>query len=205
MFFVLSNALSGATTDFLPADGSRTGDAPQCTVCGRYVGMRPLVPPIRVEVKASGEKWGDVAFGPSDGILVSSRFRAAFLKAGLVGLTRTDSVEIVTAKSRHRIGNPPAYYLASIIRGRAAIDDSASGIVRERANVCYECRTGGLIKRATQIVIEDGTWSGEDLFYARGLPGTIISTERVKELCTRQKLQNCNLIPAADFSFDFYP
>ncbi|HKQ39494.1 MAG TPA: hypothetical protein VJ063_15560, partial [Verrucomicrobiae bacterium] len=43
-----------AVTDFLYADNSPMGEAPRCPVCGEYVGMLPLLPPIRVEL----ETWG---------------------------------------------------------------------------------------------------------------------------------------------------
>lgn len=208
-FFVLRNPKvehGDAVTDFLPVDGSRTGDAPRCSKCGKPIGMLPLVPPVRVELEAWGARWGDVAFGPGDQILVSDKLTKLFAEAGLVGFERLDAVEIEKAKRRKPgAGEPPGYWLASIQRSRAALDDVASGLVRDEAPTCEECRTAGIIKRADRIVLVANTWSGEDVFFARGLPGTILVSERFKRLCDANDLANCSLVAAENFSFDHYP
>ncbi len=208
-FFVLQNPKAGrgdAVTDYLPVDGSRTGDAPRCPVCGNFLGMLPLVPPVRVEIEAWGSRWGDAAFGPSDQILVSDKLKKLFAEAGLVGFERFDPVVIVKAKKRKPgAGDPPDYWLASIQRSRAALDDSASGLVRDEAPTCEECRIGGIIKRTRRIVLQANTWSGEDVFFARGLPGTVLVSERFKHFCEANDLANCFIVAAEDFSFDHYP
>lgn len=208
-FFALQNPKAGrgdAVTDYLPVDGSRTGDAPRCPVCGKFLGMLPLLPPVRVELEAWGSRWGDVAFGPGDQILVSDKLKKLFAEAGLVGFERLDSVEIVKAKRRKPgAGDPPGYWLASIQRSRAVLDESASGLVREEAPTCEECRIGGIIKRVSRIVLQASTWSGEDVFFARGLPGAVLVSERFKRLCDANGLSNCSLVAAEDFSFDHYP
>jgi len=83
-FYVLENPKVGpgdgdAVTDYLYVDGSKLGDAPQCPVCGKYLGGMPLLPPIRLELKAWGSRWGDVAFFGGDQILVSNRLRDLFV------------------------------------------------------------------------------------------------------------------------------
>jgi hypothetical protein len=72
-FYVRQNPKVGggvAETDFLDVDGSNVGDAPRRPVCGAVVGMLPLLPPIRLELKAWGSRWGDAAFGPGDQLLI---------------------------------------------------------------------------------------------------------------------------------------
>jgi hypothetical protein len=59
--------------------------------------------------------------------------------------------------------------------------------------------------RLRRLVLEPGTWSGEDVFVARGLEGTIITSERFKEFCDREAFTNCVLIEAAHFHFDHFP
>jgi len=209
-FFVLQNPLevrgSNAVTDYVPVDGSRMGDAPRCKVCGEPIGMLPLLPPVGVEIEAWGQRWGDVAFGPGDQILVSDKLKRLFNEAGLHGFERLDSVEVVRVKRRTRgVGDPPRYWIASIQRSRAVLDESASGLVRDEAPICEECRTGGVIKRVDRIVLKETTWSGEDLFFARGLPGTILASERFKSLCDANDLVSCCLVAAEDFSFNHYP
>lgn len=208
-FLILRNPTAerdDAATNYLPADGSSTGDAPRCTVCGRFLGMLPLLPPVRAELEAWGSRWGDVVFGPGDQILISERLKRPFTEAGLVGFVHFDPVEVVkTKKHKWSAGEPPIYWLASIQRSRAAVEESASGLVREEASTCEECRVGGIIKRLGRIVLEADTWSGEDVFFARGLPGTILVSERFKRLCEANDLANCALVAAEDFSFDHYP
>lgn len=207
-FYVLKQtqgSVGAAVTDFLEAPGSLTGEAPRCQVCGNFVGMRPLLPPVRVQMKAWGETWGDVAFGVGDQIVVSEKFSSAFHTTGLRGIQRLDPVRVVrVAVTRQEIPAPPTYSLATIQRGSALIDDFASALVRELSSFCPSCRAG-LIKRASRIVIQDGTWSGEDLFFARGLPGVVIASESMRRLCIDYDLQNCSFVAAEEFSFDFYP
>jgi hypothetical protein len=151
-------------------------------------------------------RWGDIAFGPSDQLLVSDRLKTLFTEAGLMGFTRIDPVQIASV-TRHgaAVGEPPDYYLGSIQRSRAALDESASGLVRDETPRCSECRIGGIIKRIRRIVLESNTWSGEDVFFARGLPGTVLASERFMRMCKQNELANCSLISADDFRFDHYP
>jgi hypothetical protein len=49
-----------------------------------------------------------------------------------------------------------------------------------------------------------GSWQGEDVFIARGLPGTIIASERFKEFCSARAVKNVLLVDALEFPFDSY-
>ena len=80
-FFVLHNPnveAGDAITDFVAVEGSALGEAPRCLVCGKFIGMLPLAPPVRVDVEAWGSRWGDVAFGPGDQILISAKLKKLF-------------------------------------------------------------------------------------------------------------------------------
>ena len=168
--------------------------------------MMPLIPPIRLEIKSWGFAWGDIAFGTGMQILVSEKLKSQFLAEGLDGITRFDSVEIVRAKRNKSVETTfPTYYLASIKISRAAIDELSSGLVRDETLVCNECRVGRVIKRIDKIILEPDTPPTEDIFIARGLPGTILVSERFKLVCEMDKLLNCSFVPAEEFSFDFYP
>lgn len=208
-FFVLANpkaADGDAVTDFIPVESSQTGPAPKCSACGKFIGMMPLVPPIRLEVQLWGKRWGDIAFGSGDQLLVSVEFKQLVSSAGLTGFERFDDVEIVTVKKPRSVSaGPPNYELASIQRSRAALDDKASGSVREEPRTCDECREGGIFKRVSRVVLEPESWSGEDIFFARGLPGVVLTSERFKPLCEENNAANCRLIEAGQFSFNHYP
>lgn len=209
-FFVLQNLKAeggDAVTDYLPVDGSKTGDAPRCGVCGKFVGMLPLLPPVRVELEGWGASWGDIAFGPGDQLLISERLKRVAAEAGLSGFVRLDPVAVEKVRRRRPSikGNPPDYWLATVARSRAMLDESASGLDRDDETVCPECGLGGVTKRLRRVVLRPDTWSGEDVFFARGLPGTIITSERFQSLCATSGIASGVLVEAEMFGFDHYP
>jgi hypothetical protein len=101
-------------------------------------------------------------------------------------------------------GNPPAYYRVSVVQSRATIDIAASGLERDPPMVCPECRQGGVVKRTRQLILEEGTWGGEDVFIARGLAGTYFTSERFRKFCAENQIKNAVLVPSEKYSFDFY-
>lgn len=167
--------------------------------------MLPLLPPIKVELETWGRHFGDLAFGGAHDMLVSERFKNEFLKAGLTGFAAFEPAQIVkVAEPKKPKEQPPKYFLVNSARGRAAVDRLASGIDGGNLRGCDECRVGD-IKRLRRLVLEPGTWSGEDVFRARGLPGTIITSERFKKFCDQHAFSNCVLIDADRFHFDHFP
>lgn len=208
-FFVLRRSkVVGASfvTDFVPTDGSRTGEAPRCARCGRFVGMLPLLPPVRVEVEVWGNRFGDIAFGPGDELLVTDRFWHLFRTSGLTGLVDAGLAETVRVNAHRKLQSAaPLYRCCQIARSNAAINDLESGLDREQPETCSECRLGGIIKRARRLVLVPGSWSGEDIFFARGLPGTVMTSERFDGFIRQNRYLNCEMVPAEAFSFDHYP
>lgn len=208
-FFVLAHPkepVDDALTDFLPVLGSKRGNAPRCPKCGNVIGMMPEVPPIRVELETWGKRFGDLAFGVGNEFLVDERFKDAFLSSGLTGLSGFTPAQVTKVIARRgRVPTSiPDYFVAVPGRSRAAVDDRASRIGYERRWTCEECRIGH-IKRLRTLVLESNTWSGEDVFIPRGLPGTIVTSERFKQFCDRHAFTNCLLIPAARYHFDHFP
>jgi hypothetical protein len=208
-FYVLehpTDPVDDALTEFHAAAGTKRGDAPWCPRCGNPIGMLTRLAPIRAELETFGKRLGDMAFGVSNDVLVSERFRDAFISSGLSGLSGFLPAQIVKVIARRgRISSPmPNYFFAMPGRSRAAIDDRASGIdYIDKRWSCEECRIGSM-KRLRRLVLEPGTWSGEDVFIARGLPGTIVTSERFKEFCERNAFTNCLLIPGERYHFDHY-
>jgi hypothetical protein len=195
-----------AATDFLPADGSTRGQPPRCSSCGKNVGMLPLLSPIRVEVEAWTSDFGDLAFGPGDELLLAQRFWQIYKESGFTGLIFISSVEIIKLNLHKKVPKRvPTYVCCRVSRSRAAVDEAKSGLERERPWNCEECRIGGIIKRTCSLILEENSWSGEDIFIPRGLPGIILTSERFKNLCQEHQVSNCLLIPAEEYSFDHYP
>ena len=167
--------------------------------------MLPWLPPYEVELKVWGGKFADLAFGAGVNLLVSERFRDAYLGTELTGLLPFTAVSIRKIIPRRLSNSAPTYFFTSVVQGTAAIDDARSGLVREGKQICPKCRIGGIIKRTSRLILEENTWSGEDVFIARGLPGTIVVTDRFKEFYDFNNLTGGEFIPVEDYSFDFYP
>ncbi|MGQ9855056.1 MAG: imm11 family protein [Candidatus Oleimicrobiaceae bacterium] len=144
---------------------------------------------------------------PHDDFLVSERFREIYERHGLTGLRGFDPVRIVKLKRRRRITEQPSpYYRVMAVRSQTVVDQEASGI--EWSNdwpICPVCREGRFLKRWKRLVIETATWTGEDIFYARGVPGTIFVSERFKDVCETTGVRNAAFIPAEEQSREWCP
>ena len=197
-----------AVTDFTEADPCHLGEAPRCPKCGNFIGSRPWLPPHRAELEVWGKQYGDIAFSAGGGqMIVSDRFKDLYVAEGLVDLGGFEIVKIVDVVRRgsSTLRPPsPLYYHVAIPISKAAIDPAASQAVYEEPVTCDECRIGS-IKRWSKIIVEGNAWSGEDIFYARGLPGTIVTSERFKAFFQRNRINNGLLLNAKVYSHDFYP
>jgi hypothetical protein len=173
--------------DFLQAEGSALGKAPVCSKCSKYTGMIPLASPARLEITMGGKKWLDLAEGSADQVLVSRSLLDFMKRQSMAGLYDCLEVtfESIRCKRAH-LSVMPNYVLCSVARSRAAVDYERSIIDRQSGDVCPECRLGPVIDYIGPFELETNTWSGEDLFYARGLPGTLIATERFLEASQEQ-------------------
>jgi hypothetical protein len=187
-------------TEFLAAEDAKYGEAPRCPVCGRFTGGRRWLPPLRVELELHGRHFGDVVtgFGGSD-LLVSPRFEEVYRSNGLAGLEGFEQVEIVKVRSRHRVTpEPPAYRRVDVAPSEVAIDVEETGVVRGGPIECSYCLTS-TINGIRGVVIDETTWSGEDVFVPRGLPGTITVSERFRDVCLRHPITNLKLVESREF------
>lgn len=194
-----------AEMDAMQTTTARHGEAPHCPVCGQCIGLLTLLPPIRIELELYGRYFGDVAFVGHQ-ILISAHFYDVYAASKLTGLSDFSSVEITKVRSRKRklLNERPDYFLAFISKSRTAIDTKASGFEWESGPECAECRRGHLIKRWLRIVVESGTWTGEDIFYPRGLSIVLVS-EKFRALYAKHGLRNGVFVPALEYNHDFYP
>lgn len=212
MFYVLRNpreigANSLAVTDYVPLGPVQHGDAPACEVCGSYLGSMPWLAPRLAELELWTGPYGDIAFGPYLELLVSEAFALAFCEAGLTGVESFDKVEIVRIKGRGVAKpeeGPPRYLCARPVFSQTKIALEASEVETKEPVVCDACRSG-LILRYARVVVEEDTWPGEDIFFARGLPGVIITSERFAKWFTENEINTGVLVPALEHSEDFSP
>jgi hypothetical protein len=63
------------------------------------------------------------------------------------------------------------------------------------------CRIGGsILKSFDGIYVKEDTWTGEDIFYPVGLPGTVIVSEKFFNLVQDENITNINLAEARGYS-----
>ena len=196
-----------ADTEVWHTDAMR-GEAPVCPVCKEPLGSLRLLPPIYMTLELLGHYFGDVVFvGGSSQLLFSARLQQHFVRHQFVGLSDFVPVTIsdVRSKKRKLKGECPIYYLSSVSWGHVTVDTKSSEFEWETGPECPECRRGNLIKRWSRIVIEPGTWTGEDIFRPRNLPGTILVTARFRDMYQDYGFRNGVFLPASEYSHDFYP
>jgi hypothetical protein len=205
-FFVLEAEVGGPhDTQFDTVEPVNLGDAPHCPRCGDPMGMRTWLPPYRVRVELYGKDLGDFVDGVGgNSFLLSERMAGAFRAEGLTGLLGFDPVEVLGVRRKRRGPKPgavPRYCVVTPGRSRAAVDVARSRIRYDKPVTCPECRSEGL-ESAHGLALEPGTWQGEDVFRARGLPGMVIVSERFTQFVQRHGFTNMKLIPAEEYIWD---
>jgi len=195
-------------TDFCFDDDDARGDAPKCPSCGAFVGLLENLPPYHVHLEIWGENFGDFAFWLNE-FLVSRRFRDEFKESGLKGLSSFKSVEVLSQKSYGKNNNkqlqPPEYFRVLPKIGAAKINLEASGVewINIERPTCNECLSGTL-KRWQCVVVDEKSWNGDDIFYAFGIPGMLLTSSRFYEWAKTHQFRNLIMKPAIECSHDFY-
>jgi hypothetical protein len=163
--------------------------------------MLSWLPPFRVELRLFGKKFGDMSFGPGDDLLVSDAFQQAWVKEGLKGFDAFDPVEIVRVRPSKAAKRAPTYVHVVVRRAATSVDDERSVFIWNGPRNCGWC--GGASMDAVRgFAIDEASWSGEDIFYARNLSGLRIATERVRRVAEQYGLTNINLIPVEEYIWD---
>jgi hypothetical protein len=166
--------------------------------------MLTWLPPYRVELDLYGQGLGDFVDGPGNDVLISERMAESFLAEGLTGLLGFHPVEVVRMRRKRRGPKPdtvPRYFVVTPCRSRSAVDVARSRLRYDKPVTCPECRSEGL-ESAHGFVLEPGTWQGEDVFRARGLPGMVIVSERFTQFVKRHGFTNMKLIPTEEYVWD---
>jgi len=213
-FYVIDKRQSGDQlresyrTDFYYDDKVNKGDAPRCPKCTAFVGMLMSFPPYLVRLETLGIGFGDLAFWMDD-FLVTRRFQEAYDSYGLRGLSEFVPVKVLSCKKHRKLREDmPSYFRTMPNRGSATIDPVASKIEwgEPKNPRCEVCLSGdGVLKRWKSVVVDESTWNGDDIFYAYGLPGTLIVSSRFADWAKEQNFRNLILVDAQSSSHDFYP
>lgn len=204
-FFVLKDGYKGShDTEFTSInDDDTVGEAARCPRCGDFIGSLPWLPPYRVTLELHGKELGDFMRGFGNA-LVSERFAETFRSEGLRGLQGFHPVEVMRVRRQRRGPKPssmPTYFLTTPVFGSAAVDEARSRIRRDSPITCDWCRETG-VDSIHGFVLEQGSWNGDDVFVARGMPGSIIVSERFADFVARHGFTNMTLIPTEEYTWD---
>ncbi len=187
-------------TQFTPSEHALYGRADHCPVCGGPTNLKAWLPPFQVEMEFWASKHGDIAYF-SEELLVSERFKMLFVDQDLTGLSFLGRAEILLVSPPDMSSGMPNYYVAKVARGGALFDYIASEAEND-GEVCPACRLSVDLLRYRRICLEPGSWSGSDVFYAVGLPGQIIVSQRFKAFCEHHRISNTLFVPISESSYD---
>jgi hypothetical protein len=212
-FFVIQKKPKGAgkeeqfRTDFTYDDSVLRGDAPKCPKCGRFVGMLEALPPYQVHLETWGEGFGDLAFWMTD-FLANQAFRDSFLESGLKGLSPFTQVSVLTHNQHgSSLGDMPRYFRTIPVIGGARIDFVASGVEwkDDERPTCDHClQGGGAIERWQRVILDEQSWTGDDVFVPFGFPSVLLASERFHAWAEPHQFKNLLILPAEQSQHDFH-
>jgi len=202
-FYVLTKAIwSDHDTQYAEGEPNIRGDAPRCPKCDLFVGMLTWLPPYVAEITLFGSAPGDIAYNSVADLLVSRRFTEAYAQSQLAGLKGFEPVQIAHVHSKNAHSTAlPEYFHVEVARGGAAVDDTRSHIVRSGPVTCPVCRLDG-VEAIRGFTLEEDSWTGEDIFIPRGLPGIRIAGERFRAFVEMHNISNVLLTPTTDYVWD---
>jgi len=196
-----------AILDYDLVEPINRGDVKYCPKCGDPISLMAWLPPYRVVLEPWSNQYGDIGFAGTE-LLLSENFMERFRQAGLRGLEVLGKAEIVKVKRRGGArpkGDPPSYFVAVPTRSLTKIDLNASGAETETPVTCDTCLSYGLLYRYARIVVDEATWSGDDIFYAMGISGTIITSQRFATWYHENQINTGVLIRAEEDKWDPLP
>ncbi len=203
-FFVMKRLLGGFHDSEFSAVNPAVGPPLQCPQCGDTIGAMTWQPPYQVELDLYGKEFGDLLTGPGGDLLVTERFAADFKAEGLTGLTGFHPVEVMRARRKRRgpkPGPPPRYLFVTPAYGHTALDMERSHLRISKPIECSWCRYAG-IDAIDGLALETGTWSGEDMFWPRGLWGVVVVSERFMRFAEKHAMSHLALVPIEKHVWD---
>ena len=179
------------------------GDAPECAACHGLVGMLPWLAPYHVEIIVHGSKLGDLIKGSGMSLLVSDGFRKAWENEGLQGITEFSPLTRLRIRPARLGRQPHTYFHITPQHFKTRVDLARSLMEFERPITCYVC-INSAAESIRGFTIDESSWSGEDLFIAWGIFGSVIVTDRVRQMRDKYGLTNMNMTPVEEYLSDPY-
>jgi len=201
-FFVLEKLNDGVHATEFSTVNLQVGPAARCPRCGDIVSALTWLPPYQGELELHGKDFGDLVEGAGGDLLVTEQFAAAFTAEGLTGLSGFHPVEVLRVKRRGRKpGPPPRYFFVTPTYGQPALDLERSRLHTSAPVTCTWCRSTG-VDAIDGLTLEEGTWSGEDVFRPRGLSGLVLVSERFMHFAQRHALSHFSFVPIEKYVWD---
>lgn len=179
------------------------GHASRCPKCNEYVSMLPWLAPYHVEIVVHGKKLADVIECSNGSLLVSDRFRSAWIEEKLQGIDVFSPIERLRIRPARLKKKAPTYFHIAPRLFDVQVDLERSLIEYDRPITCIKCKSGG-IDSVRGFALDETTWHGEDIFRAWGISGRIIVSNRVRELRDKHGLTNMNLVPVEEMLIDHH-
>lgn len=190
---------STSDTEFFKTEPITRGDAPKCTACGRFLGMRRWMAPRHAQVVVHGKRPGDFAFASSSEFLVSEAAMSTIRDEELTGFNDVEEVEI-SSTLRAEAAPPGRYFYVEVIQQGADLDAERSEVERTAAPECDSCLSDG-IASIRGFAIDSSTWSGADIFVPRGLPGVVVVSEAFRRVAEEHGFSNIELVRTDRFTW----
>ncbi|WP_245767061.1 hypothetical protein [Stigmatella erecta] len=166
--------------------------------------MKTWLPPFRVELELHGKDFGDFIHGPGNSLLLSERMTEAYLKQEFTGLVGFEPVDVVRIRGKRKGSKQealPRYHVATPCFSHAAVEVARSLLRYSEPVTCGECRSAGL-QSVHGFALDAGTWQGEDVFRARGMPGKNLVSGRFATFVAHAEFTNIQLIPIEEYVRD---
>ncbi len=203
-FFVLEKLNEGPHDTEFNTTSDNVGPGLHCPQCREPIGMLSWEPPYQGELELLGKAFGDLVKLPGGDLLVTEHFAAAFTAEGLTGLSGFHPVEVLRVIKKRRgpkPGTPPQYLFVTPSYGQPALDLERSRLHTSAPIKCTWCRDTG-VDAIDGLALEEGTWSGEDVFRPRGLWGVILVSERFMRFAQHRALSHFSFIPIDKYVWD---
>lgn len=186
-----------------PIHRGSVADCRKCPSCGDTVTSLPWLPPYRAEIVAHNRQLGDVAFFGMT-ILVSEKFRQAWTHAQLKGIETFHPLERIRVRPARLGRKALTYYYVDVHHFGTRIDLNQSLIEYAKPFTCKTCHDGVGTDSVRGFKIDESSWTGEDIFVAWGKPGSIVVSDRVRQLRDDCGLTNVMLKPTEEYFWDPY-